>query len=101
MRATPRVCASVLAAAFMLAPSSAFAQESPQALRQEIDQLRKDFDALKQQYGDRLEALEKKLAAVDGAATPTPTPTPEAATPAPPPETAAAAPPAAQVPPGA
>jgi len=90
-----------MAGAIALAPSSAFAQESPQALRQEIDQLRKDFDALKQQYGDRLEALEKKLAAVDGAATPTPTPTPEAAAPAPPPETAAAAPPAAQVPPGA
>ncbi len=39
------------------------AQDTPQALRQEIDQLRKDFEALKQQYGDRLTALEAKLAA--------------------------------------
>jgi hypothetical protein len=56
-----------MATAIALAPSSAFAQESPQALRQEIDQLRKDFDALKQQYGDRLTALEGKLAAAEGA----------------------------------
>jgi hypothetical protein len=97
MTVTRYVCAMATAGAIALAPSSAFAQESPQALRQEIDQLRKDFDALKQQYGDRLEALEKKLAAVDGAATPTP----EAAAPVPPPETAAAAPPVAQVPAGA
>ena len=38
--------------------SAASAQETPQALRQEIDQLRRDFEALKQQYGDRLTALE-------------------------------------------
>ena len=37
-------------------------------LRQEIDQLRRDFEALKQQYGDRLTALESKLAAAEGAA---------------------------------
>ena len=38
-------------------PRPASAQD-PQALRQEIDQLRRDFEALKQQYGDRLAALE-------------------------------------------
>ena len=59
-------CATVVAAAIALAPASVFAQESPQALRQEIDQLRKDFEALKQQYGERLAALEAKLAAADG-----------------------------------
>ena len=85
MRATRFVCASVLAGALALAPSSASAQDTPQALRQEIDQLRKDFEGLKQQYGDRLTALETKLAAAEG------TP-PPAAAPAPPP--AAAAPPA-------
>src|SRR6185503_12924572 len=33
---------------------------------QEIDQLRKDFEALKQQYGDRLTTLEARLAATEG-----------------------------------
>ncbi|PYQ93616.1 MAG: hypothetical protein DMF96_29200 [Acidobacteria bacterium] len=73
-----------------LAPSSAFAQDTPQALRQEIDQLRKDFDSLKQQYGDRLSALEAKLAAAEG----TPA-APAGAQPAP------GQPPTAQVPAGA
>jgi hypothetical protein len=67
MRARRLVCASALAGVFVLGSSSAFAQDSPQALRQEIDRLRRDFDALKQQYGDRLTALETKLAAVEGA----------------------------------
>jgi hypothetical protein len=77
-----------------LGPSRAFAQETPQAMRQEIDQLRRDFEALKQQYGERLTALEAKLAAAEGAA-------PAAAVPpsaAPPP---AAQAPTAQVPSGA
>ncbi|PYR47599.1 MAG: hypothetical protein DMF95_16020 [Acidobacteria bacterium] len=73
-----------------LAPSSAFAQDTPQALRQEIDQLRKDFDSLKQQYGDRLSALEAKLAAAEGTAA-----APAGAQPAP------GQPPTAQVPAGA
>ena len=48
-----------------MTPASAFAQapDSAQSLQAEIDQLRKDFDAVKQQYGDRLTALEAKLAA--------------------------------------
>src|SRR5436309_11833740 len=70
MRVTRFACASLVAGGLFLAPSSAFAQDSPQALRQEIDQLRRDFDALKQQYGDRLSALEAKLAAAQGTAPP-------------------------------
>ena len=48
----------------------AFAQApgTPQAIQTEIDQLRSDFNALKQQYGDRLSALEAKLAAIGGTA---------------------------------
>ncbi len=92
MRAMRFVCASVVAGALALGPSSAAAQDTPQALRQEIDQLRKDFEALKQQYGERLNTLEGKLASAEG--------TPAAAAPVPPPSVAAA-PPVAQVPPGA
>jgi hypothetical protein len=92
MRAMRFMCASMVAWGICLGPSRAFAQETPQALRQEIDQLRKDFEALKQQYGDRLSTLEAKLAAA------------EAAPPVPPAQAAAVAtapPPTAQVPPGA
>src|SRR5262249_26885609 len=69
---------------------------------QDIDQLRRDFEALKQQYGDRLSALEAKLAAAEGrpATQPPAAPAPPGAAPAPP----GAVPPAqptAQVPPGA
>jgi len=64
------------------------AQDSPQALRAEIDQIKKDFEALKQQYGDRLAALEAKLNAIPGG---------QAAAPITPPAPA----PAVQVPPGA
>lgn len=85
MRGMRSVCASVVAGALVLGPSSAFAQDNPQALRREIDQLRKDFEALKQQYGERLTALEAKLAAAEGA--------PPAATAAPAPPPVEAAPP--------
>ena len=81
MRATRCVCAAVLAGVFVLGSSSAFAQDTPQALRQEIDQLRKDFEALKQQYGQRLTTLETKLATAEG----TPPAAPAAVAPAPPP----------------
>jgi len=90
MRAMRFMCASMVAWAVCLTPSHASAQENPQALRQEIDQLRKDFEALKQQYGDRLATLEAKLAATEG----TP-PAAPAATAAP------AEPPAVPVPAGA
>jgi hypothetical protein len=88
------MCASMVAGALCLAPSHAFAQDTPQALRQEIDQLRRDFEALKQQYGERLTALEGKLSAAEGAAPPA---APAAAAAAP----AAGQPPTAQVPAGA
>src|SRR5215510_8579829 len=96
MRAAQRVGAAVVAGALLLGPPTASAQETPQALRQQIDQLRRDFEALKQQYGDRLTALETRLAAVQGGA-------PQAGTPqTPAPSTAApTAPQTAQVPPGA
>src|SRR5262245_62157679 len=98
-RALHRVRTVLAAGTFILSPAFASAQDSPQALRQEIDQLRRDFEALKQQYGDRLAALETKLATAEGE--------PPAAAPA---AVAAAAPeaqqpaaqqPTAQVPPGA
>src|SRR5712691_4931224 len=68
MRPMRLVCASMVAGGLLLRPPTAMAQETPQALRQEIDQLRKDFETVKQQYGDRLSALEAKLAAVEGVA---------------------------------
>jgi len=83
------VCASTVAAGLLLGPAPASAQDA-QALRQEIDQLRRDFETLKQQYGDRLSALEAKLALA--------APTAEAQAAAPP---GAPAQPTAQVPPGA
>jgi hypothetical protein len=88
MRPVQFACASILAAGVVLAPVPASAQD-PQALRPEIDQLRRDFDALKQQYGDRLTALEAKLATTEG--------TP----PVSPPSPAAPQEPTAPVPPGA
>jgi hypothetical protein len=89
MRAMRSVCAWVAAAGLVIGgASTASAQDAP-ALRQEIDQLRRDFEALKQQYGDRLSALEAKLAAAEGTV-------PKAAAAEP-----AAAQPTAQVPPGA
>ena len=99
MRAMRAIRSALAAAAFVLVALPATAQETPQALKQEIDQLRRDFEALKQQYGERLTALESKLESAEG----TPPAVPAAPeTPAPP--TAAAAPagsPTAQVPPGA
>src|SRR6185295_951129 len=58
------LCASIVGACFLGCPSAAFAQapQNPQALQTEIDELKRDFDAVKQQYGDRLSALEAKLA---------------------------------------
>jgi hypothetical protein len=50
----------------MLSPSEAWAQgqtENVQSLQQEIDQLKSEFEVLKQQYGDRLAALEARVSA--------------------------------------
>jgi hypothetical protein len=58
---------TAILAASLIADSriaSAQNQDNAQQLRQEIDQIRKDFEALRQQYGDRLSALEAKLAAI-------------------------------------
>src|SRR4051795_6656018 len=55
-------CAIVL----LLAPRPAAAQADAQALRQEIDQLRQQFQAVQKEYGDRLAALEAKLGTIDG-----------------------------------
>jgi hypothetical protein len=85
------VCGSIVAG-LLMGPSAAFAQDA-QALRQEIDQLRRDFETLKQQYGDRLTALETKLAGAEG--------TPPPAAPAPAQPSQAAGQPTAQVPAGA
>src|ERR1700680_4183539 len=80
----------VMASTLAAAPSMASAQTpNPQALQVEIDQLRKDFDAVKQQYGDRLSALEAQLAAIRGGQTGAP------------PSAGAPQQPAAQVPEGA
>jgi hypothetical protein len=85
-------------------PSTAGAQDT-QAVRQEIDKLRSDFEALKREYGERLAALEAKLAAGEPAATPSVPAAPGTAAPgttAPPPGAATpAGEPTAQVPPGA
>jgi hypothetical protein len=106
MRAARFVCASALACGFVLGATSAGAQDSPQALRQDVDRLRRDFETLKQQYGDRLTALEAKLAAAEGRPAPEVVAQPSPANPQPPAaaaptEPAAPAPPTAQVPAGA
>jgi len=75
-------CVLIVAGAFLGCPSVASAQapDSPQAVQTEIEQLRRDFDTLKQEYGDRLSALEAKLAAMGGGAPPAaPAPTATAA----------------------
>src|SRR5258708_5824451 len=46
--------------------ASQVSAQTVEAVQQQIDQLRRDFDALKQQYGDRLTALEARLATIQG-----------------------------------
>jgi hypothetical protein len=64
----------VIVACYVAMPVVAYAQAADaQALRQEVDRLRADFEILRQQYGDRLSALEARLAALkDDTATPAP-----------------------------
>ncbi len=59
-----------LALAFVVINPLAVSAQTPDvaAVRQEIEQLRKEFAALQQQYGERLSALEARL----GGATPSP-----------------------------
>ena len=110
MRASRLICLCMVAGALLVAPSSVSAQTpDAQALRQEIEQLRKEFDAFQKQYGDRLSALEAKLNATEpapqaAAAPQPPAPVPQVAAPASPPgEQPQTTPPqtTAQVPPGA
>jgi len=82
MRAIQFACAALGAATLVMAPGPALAQTAEQAqqIRQQIDQLRKEF-------GDRLTALEAQLAAIQGGAGAPAQPPPAAA-----PETPPAAP---------
>jgi hypothetical protein len=61
MRCSHVVCASLVAAGLVGGPSRAFAQDNAQSVQQQIDQLRHDFEAIKQEYEQRLTALEQKL----------------------------------------
>jgi hypothetical protein len=82
MRASHVACAAFVAAALGAAPRAAAAQTSDQAqqIQQQIDQLRQDFN-------DRLAALESQLAALSGGqAAPPPAAAPPAAAPAAPPQ---------------
>jgi len=68
MRTVSSVCLAAMTAGLLLLPRSAAAQPDTTALQQQIDQLKKEF-------GERIAALEAKLAAAQ-AATPQPTPVP-------------------------
>ena len=89
MRPLRLICISLGVIGFFGGPgvTPASAQTAAQ-VQQQIEQLRRDFDALKQQYGDRLTALEASLATIQGG---------QGAAPATPPPAASTA----QVPPGA
>jgi hypothetical protein len=73
MRAIHSVCLAAVAAGLLLLPRSAAAQSQPDAnsLQQQIDQLKKEF-------GERIAALEAKLAEAQAAPTPAPPPEPVA-----------------------
>jgi hypothetical protein len=87
MTGRQRIAIAIAVVGVLAGPGRASASAQTGAeLQQQIAQLREEFEALKLQYGDRLTALEAKLAAVQGA-----TPAPAAAGTAP----------SAQVPPGA
>ncbi len=109
MRSIRAMCGAAAVAAVMLGAAAprADAQDpaAQQAIRDEIDQLKRDFEALKQQYGDRLTALEQKLAAMQSGQPPVAAtqPSPNVPQPAVPPPIAPppAQQPSAQVPPGA
>jgi len=60
------VCGAAAALLLSAAPARAQAQ-GQDAVRKEIEQLRKDFEEIRKQYGDRLAALEAKIAAAQAA----------------------------------
>ena len=66
-------------------------QAGPQQLREEVDRLRKEFESIRDAYGQRLAALEARIAQIGG--------TPAAAQPGPPPPTVPVEQPPATVPP--
>jgi len=76
MRAIHSLCLAAVAVGLLLFPGTATAQSQPDAnaLQQQIDQLKKEF-------GERIAALEAKLAEAQVAA-PTPAPTPQPGAPA-------------------
>src|SRR5687767_11182668 len=88
MRPLRFICVSLGMVGFFSGPGAkpANAQANAQAVQQQIEQLRRDFDELRQQYGERLTALEARLATIQGGQSGAPT-APDAQT--------------AQVPPGA
>jgi hypothetical protein len=77
-----RMRAAAFAAVVLGTSASAFAQAPPaaaqdsvtaQALREELDRLRREFETVRDAYGARLSALEAKLGALDPSKTPTQT----------------------------
>jgi hypothetical protein len=72
MRVVRAVGVSVLVSALVCLPRAAAAQtpDSPQALKEQIDKLRADFEALQKEYRDRLSALEAALSAVQAPSQP-------------------------------
>lgn len=70
------VFVAVLGLALALALPARGQTPDAQALRNEIEQLRKDLDALQKQYGDRLALLEGKLAQLAEAQAAPPAPAP-------------------------
>jgi hypothetical protein len=79
MRTASYTVVTIVTAALSALPDTATAQSAAavqatdaQTLRREIDQLRSDFDALQQEYGQRLTTLESRLAAIQGGQSPEP-----------------------------
>ena len=95
------VCAPVRASAQQPPPQqqpqppaapAAAAPGDVQAVREQLEQLKKDYAALQQQYGERLQALEQRLSQLAGASAEQP-PSPAAAAQAAPAAPAAPTPP--------
>jgi hypothetical protein len=108
-RATRIVGILIVPAVFLLFAPSAYAQTepaagqaaSPQALREELDKLRREFEAVRDAYGARLAALEAKLGAAETTQPTAPTPAVPLPPLPPPPTAPATAPAETAVPPGA
>jgi hypothetical protein len=106
MRAKRVMYLFLVATSLLMRPAAAFSRaqtDSTQALQQEINELKRDFDALKQQYGDRLAALESKMTQIQngGSATVQPVAFTTAAAEPQEPQQQQPQQPAEQVPPGA